>query len=445
MPCLRAGFGIVHRVRADVTGSDDAKVESEPEANPAHMRRYIPKGGEHCGSRQSDIVEWMVLYSYRGEKMNLMDPSAGCAKEIFIQPGATDYTLAPFLSKNLPFGLRGEVEKSATVRQLETMISNASTFQKSTSFNFGGGADSGGGKDGDGGGKSKGASLGIEYAASQTAGRSASSERMRAQALARIDQYRLLQDKANQRLDPFFENDIRKLVAGQMTTAEFIATYGTHYPLAIHYGGIAEASREMTTSQLRTHAEKNFSVSGEGSLKGASLKGGYSEVEAKSDTSGSMFSSSSFQSRGGTGGMERASWTVDETNSVPVRYDLRPLSELISPVFFPKEWDSPATYSAFANTRRDLDAAITRYMAKFPPLPNTPIGPRLYRLQFHSIRCLNNVGDGGEPAVLYGQIAAVVNHADRVDTPVLFSAEEGAPITLPCGPRPAPTRSSPRR
>ena len=368
-----------------------------------------------------------MLYSYRGEKMNLMKADAGRAKEIFMLPGSTDYTLAPFLSKNLPFGLRGDVLGITSVRQLETMISNAASFQKSTSYNFGGGGDGG-----------KGASLGIEYSASQTAGRSSSSERLRGQSYARIEKYALLQDKANQKLDPFFESNIRKFVAGQITAEQFIADYGTHYAMAIHFGGIAEATREMTTAQLVSHAEKNFSVSGEGSLKGASLKGGYSEVESKSDTSGSMFSSSSFESRGGDGGMERASWSVNDSNGVPVRYDLRPLSDLISPVFFPKEFEASATFASYSNARRELDGAITRYMARFPALPNTPIGPRLYRLQFHSIQCLDNVGDGGEPAVLYGQIAAVVNHADGIDSPVLLKAEEGAPITLPCGPSASP-------
>ena len=65
-PRLNASVGIVHRVWADVAGSDDAKFERQPETHPADLRRDVPQGAEQRGGRQADIVEWV---DQRGEQV----------------------------------------------------------------------------------------------------------------------------------------------------------------------------------------------------------------------------------------------------------------------------------------------------------------------------------------------------------------------------------------
>jgi len=116
---------------------------------------------------------------------------------------------------------------------------------------------------------------------------------------------------------------------------------------------------------------------------------------------------------------------------VPVRYDLRPLSELISPVFFGKEW-STAQRSALITARNQLDAGITRYLQSQPKPDDRMLGPIVYQLTFHALKCLDNGDDGKDPAELYGKIIASVHGLEGYQDVPLFEAGEDNMQSLPC-------------
>jgi hypothetical protein len=365
--------------------------------------------------------EWNSLFfSYQGPDMDLFSAERGRKIQIFKQPGATDYASDDGLNKSLPYGLRGLRTRSAASQQMETMISNAASFQKSMSYNFGG----------SGGDPSK-AGLGINVAREESSGTDQSAGRMKSLGLARIERYVLLLDKPNIELDPTFKRDVQRLAQGAMSPAQFRQNYGTHYAAAIHFGGIGKAEKTMSTRELKDFASSSTSVSATGGAKGVSLNGGFKMSSGASTGVNSMFSRDDWNAVGGSGAMSSTGWTVGDDDTVPVRYDLRPLSDLISPIFLKDEWDSPARGTYIA-ARQRLEAEINQFMASQPKLPDRLMGPAIYSLTFHSIKCVNNGDEGKAPAFLYGKISAAVGGVDGTQNLTLFDTPEANPKQIDC-------------
>lgn len=366
-----------------------------------------------------------MLYGFRSEKMDLFDSLRGRAQKVFRDPGAEDYSVESNLgSRRLPYGLAGDSKIKATSNQLESVITNAASFEKSMSLNFGAS------------GSFRGVSGGWEATREESRGQERNQGTTKAFGLARVSNYVLYLDKANMELGPFFRNDIIKLSQGKIAAQQIIETYGTHYANAIQYGGIGRNSREVTTQEFKDWAKQSTSYKQDGGIDAgpaASIKakGGLTLADGKTSGGTSMFSRETWESVGGSGSMGPNGWTVGSDTVVPVRYDLRPLSELISPVFFGKEW-STAQRNALIAARNQLDAGITRYLQSQPQSDDRMLGPIVYQLTFQALKCMSNGDDGRAPAELYGKIVASVHGLEGYQDVPLFEAGEDNMQSLPC-------------
>ncbi len=355
-----------------------------------------------------------MFLSYRSEKMDLFNAGRGAGPRIFKTPGAQDFSIESNLqSKTIPYGLRGQEIRRTEGNQLESLITNMSSFEKSMSLNFGVS------------GSFRGASGGWEVTRDESKGAERNDGTAKAYGIARSEVYALFLDKPNMLLDPGFKYDILQLADNRMSAQQFVAKYGTHYANAIHYGGIGKNQRTVTTTEYKKWAREStsfqqqggFDAGPAGSLK---AKGGLTMASGNANGGTSMFTTESWSAVGGSGSMTSNGWTVDERNSVPVRYDLRPLSELISPIFFGVEWNSPKRVG-LQNARYQLDNEITRYLQSQPKAEDKMIGPIVYQLTFNSLKCVSNGDDGTGPAILYGKISASVHGLEGYQDLILYN------------------------
>ncbi len=367
-----------------------------------------------------------MFFSYRSEKMDPFNARRGRALQIFMEPETTDFSIEKnFQSKTIPLGLRAEEIRRTEGNQLEAVITNTSSFEKSMSLNFGAS------------GSFKGVNSAWEYSREESKGADRSDGTTKAYGLARSEVYALLLDKPNMLLDADFKYDILQLAQGGISAQGFVAKYGTHYSNAIHYGGIGKAQRSVTTTEFKQWAKESNGYKQEGGFDGgpaASIKakGGLTMASGDSKGGSSMFSTESWSAAGGSGSMTSLGWNVDERNSVPVRYDLRPLSELISPIFFGEEWSTPQR-AGLLQARASLDAEITRYLRSQPRADeNTVFGPAVYQLTFHGLTCVNNGDEGRADAYIYGDINVQVLGLEPMQTVNLFSAQESNPTKIAC-------------
>lgn len=366
-----------------------------------------------------------MLRSYRSPSMDLFDAGRGAGPVIFKEPESTEYSVElEMRSMRIPLGLRGKFLRDIAGSQMESVITNTSSFEKSMSLNFGAS------------GSFKGASSGWEATREQSKGADRTDGTTKAFGLSRSDVFALFIDKPNMLLDAYFKDAILQLADGVMTPAQFRERYGTHYASAIHFGGLSKAERTVTTTEFKQWAKESTSYKQDGGFDAGpagsiKAKGGLTLASGDSTGRNSMFSSESWKAVGGTGGMTSASWTVGDENSVPVRYDLRPLSELISPMFFPEEWSSPKR-NALINARAQLDNEITRYLQSQPKADDRLLGPAVYQLTFHGLKCLNNGDEGSADAYLYGDINATITGLEPSQTVNLFTATEANPTKISC-------------
>lgn len=366
-----------------------------------------------------------MFLSYRAEKMDLFNAGKGQGLPIFKAPSTTDFSIERNLqSKTVPYGVRGKEIRRTEGNQLESVITNASSFEKSMSVNYGVS------------GSFRGVSAGAEATREQSRGSNQSAGTTKAFGLARAEIYVLFLDKPNAILEPDFKYDILELAKGSITAEQFRIKYGTHYANAIHFGGIGKAERTVTTRDFKEWAKESTSVKVNGGMDAgpaASVKanGGLTLASGSSQGGTSMFSNEKWSSVGGSGSMTPNGWSVDERNSVPVRYDLKPLSELISPIFFGEEWSTPLR-SGLIQARAMLDNEITRYLRSQPKAEDRSTGPLVYQLTFHSIQCVNNGDDGKAPAELYGKLKAVVRSLDGEEAIQLIDASEDLMKTVSC-------------
>ncbi len=366
-----------------------------------------------------------MLRSYRSPSMDLFDAGRGAGPVIFKEPESTEYSVElEMKSMRIPLGLRGKFLRDISGSQMESVITNTSSFEKSMSLNFGAS------------GSFKGMSSGWEATREESKGADRTDGTTKAFGLSRSDVFALFIDKPNMLLDAFFKDAILQLADGTMTPAQFRERYGTHYANAIHFGGLAKAERTVTTTEFKQWAKESTSYKQEGGVDAGpagsfKAKGGLTMASGDSKGGNSMFSNETWKAVGGTGGMTSASWTVGDENSVPVRYDLRPLSELISPMFFPEEWSS-AKRGALLNARAQLDREITRYLQSQPRADDRLLGPAVYQLTFHGLKCLNNGDEGKGDAYLYGDINATITGLEPDQTVNLFTATEANATKISC-------------
>lgn len=333
------------------------------------------------------------LHSYDAAEMDLFNFARGRRLQIFKQPGDYDHAKDDNFSIALPYGLRGEHIKTASASRTEAMITNEASFQKGMSYNYGGNA----GIPGKG-------SAGVKYSREKTSGAKRSQGQTNSIGMVRIERYALIIDKPNIQLSDGFRRDVRKLATGNLSPSNFRKTYGTHYARAITYGGLGKAERSMTSQEMSKFMSDKYSSSTNGSFKGVGVDGGFSETKSSKQSSTSLFTSSSFEAVGGSGSSTIEGWTVADNDTIPVRYDLRPLSELISPLFFLDEYNSQKM-SSYNSARVKLLNEIKNYMNSFPAPSNVNFGPAIYQIDVKSLACKSKGDEGDNNVEIFGKLS----------------------------------------
>lgn len=217
-----------------------------------------------------------------------------------------------------------------------------------------------------------------------------STERSLVHNRAIVTHYALVLDKARMELDDRFRARILQLAshvsllgADTLDWDSFFEAFGTHYPYAVTYGGFAwsETTTQMFDNSLMFTTDDKASVSGSGILDDLISVGAHANTEISTrtkDTIGSVRDRSVYGTYGGSFS-KGGGWSVNRGEELPVLLDLRPIHELLSPVFF----DDRRVYvdlrremeTRFATHYADIvEAMKTQYpwTQKFDDLPPVP-------------------------------------------------------------------------
>ena len=164
-----------------------------------------------------------------------------------------------------------------------------------------------------------------------------------------VRHYVLILDKSRVELSDEFRNrviDMRNRHVAQLPIDwdQFFGSFGTHYAYAVTYGGMAWSETTMNseeTSQAVSETDKQsmsatFPVD-EGIQVGINANSEYSQ--GSKSGSGTMRERTNFGTYGGSFS-KGGGWSVGRGEELPVLLDLRPVPDLLSPIFF----DDPAIY-----------------------------------------------------------------------------------------------------
>lgn len=178
-----------------------------------------------------------------------------------------------------------------------------------------------------------------------------------------VTHYGLVLDKSRIELSDEFRGRIielrNRMVADfPIDWQAFFESYGTHYPYAVTYGGMAwsETTIETSTKTLETSTDDKVSASASGVLDdvlsvGVNASSDYSE--GSKSAQGSTYSRTNYGTYGGSFS-KGGGWSVGRGEELPVLLDLRPIMELLSPSYF----DDPVIYG-------DLRAAMKTEYEKY--------------------------------------------------------------------------------
>ncbi len=145
----------------------------------------------------------------------------------------------------------------------------------------------------------------------------------------------------------------------------FIETYGTHYPYAVSYGGMAYQKTQYSSKELDSAFNYNLDLSAEaqGNLEGVaagfslgtSWGEGAGAVASEDDRITNLYAIGGEISVGADGG----SWSLPDHEEVPVFLDLRPISDLFSPIYFEDT-------VVWQQLREAMESALDGYQQSLP-------------------------------------------------------------------------------
>jgi hypothetical protein len=346
------------------------------------------EGNNNQFTINATIAYGYILNGYDGVTVDIMTPDSGLRDPVFRDPDPDQWDINRYLAdpKVIPRGIIALNRIQHGARYSETAISSQSEAHHELGYNFGlEGGPTGG-------------SLGANFSISQSSGLTKSNETMMAFGVSRSYVYALVADKSNLQLSNAFKSYVLDyLMKLRVTDAEsrtqsdakydeFINTFGTHYANAVTYGGAGIATTSFSVDSYVSWRNQSYSVGangGAGAEKGPSAKltGGYNESEGSSQSSLVSFKDEQFEAVGGVAGVNAHSWSVQMHTAIPVLYDLRPISQLISGLWF----DQPD--AVLLDIRRNVDAAIARRMATLPAPSTKSNRPSAYRLESVGLYC----------------------------------------------------------
>jgi MAC/Perforin domain len=153
--------------------------------------------------------------------------------------------------------------------------------------------------------------------------------------------YALVMDLARMKLDSDFEERIfemrdRLLMGFTLDWKSLFLSFGTHYPYAVTYGGMAWLESYTDKMDVNTKDTESMKLSAEAKASfdievGGKIGGGYNK---SSSHGGGTESTVTMFGTGGGSFSRGGGWSLSRGEEVPVLLDLRPIHELLSPAFF---------------------------------------------------------------------------------------------------------------
>lgn len=329
-------------------------------------------------------------YNFKGFNIAHLDPidlqlTTGTSRNVFKLPAEDShnyhYTSA---GKIVPNGLIYRGDREAINQARTSMIENDQAYQEAWNFNLGMNIGI------------PGASFGANFSHQESMQRASETKKSLSLTLAQEVKYALVLDRSRMELDDDFRQAILDLRdAGlllpfdeyQKAIDNFIITYGTHYPYAVTYGGMAYLTKRWSQEEISKAQESGSSASAEasGTIEGVTVGGNIGGGSSSSIKTGAGSEQSGYRlgTIGGeiSMGAEGGGWSLPEGAEVPVFLDLRPISDLFSPLYF----EDASIWTAL---RAIVDTRLKAYERKFkwsttswvqpPPIPApVPIATQL--------------------------------------------------------------------
>lgn len=378
--------------------------------------------------RFADVIEQFnpSITGWDITDMSPIDPSRGQMGQVFATPGAKEFTTDDYVAKGVPYGLRGIQRPQSSSNATKISVTSELETQAQTSMNMGVAIQG----------------FGLNFSQEKAKGVRTTRSSSIDISMTRLSRYVAILDLPNQRLDSNFRRSLQKLIDSTGTADEVIASYGTHYANAITYGALGYTESATEAEEDVEKLSTKWNAGGEASARGVTVSGGGGRENSNSASSGSSRTITAFTAVGGSGTGNEQSFQANDADLIPILFDLRKISELINPIFFPFNPQVNNDYSAHVTkllqARNTLENTITQQLANLPRLSIIkPAVPRAYRIRFQSLHCTAAWAQGTSVS-LTGKLTAQVSDSLGTRDVVLFDQSTYAnplPTTkIPCGP-----------
>jgi hypothetical protein len=289
----------------------------------------------------------LVQANFRGYNLRLMHPKnyqvdSGADGQVFRYPAdsSTDY----YTTDNrliVPHGLHYRPDNAGKENGKTDIVKSSEEYANTWSTHLGANVSGGIGP------------VGISASVNAKWGGESDSlrESNRSRAICRTiePRYALVLDQSRMPLSDAFQQRVielrdRLLAYGALDEGSLnacIQTFGTHYPYAVTYGGMAVMEMDFNEDTVRDMQSANRSLDAEVSASFGSFSAGASGGSASSNTQTTSNTTSSERTRFNTygGTMSRSGgWTLGKGEEVPIYLDLRPITDLLTPSYFADDW-----------------------------------------------------------------------------------------------------------
>lgn len=325
---------------------------------------------------------------------------------VFVEQTGTNYYTKD--RKLVPIDMRLDLDTAQGAIQFSSLMSTATEIQSAYASSFGTsvkvGVSGTAGREDQTAGVNLEASVGFgsSFSNSQYSLLSKSKSVSQALGFSRQKQFALIRDHAQSELDGFFRDDVIRAVE----TGDFrylIDTYGTHYSYATTYGSRAQLRSTATATGYRNLVGNSSSESSSKSAnlliaEGSSEENTSSEIKSGFERK-TQYGEAIFSAVGGNGSWNEQGYSSGAT-PYPILTHMRPLSELLNPMNFPKR------PGVFRQGRKAFQQAIDNYLISAARLLETrSLLPEIIPTQKWTMRALSldcyssGSGEGNRPVI----------------------------------------------
>ncbi|MFM2355089.1 MAG: hypothetical protein RLZZ528_825 [Pseudomonadota bacterium] len=342
----------------------------------------------------------------RGKIFHMFDPSDERSREYTVQ--------SPVV---IPWGTNYFNIDQGEVRQTENIASTTREYQDGFGFSLGASVE-----------VPKVAEFSANGAFKTATELMAKEERSAIYSNAWYAYYALVADRPRMALDEAFILAVQDLKDGRIAPKTFLETYGTHYAHGVVYGQRIRFESLVKKAELGNKLSSEWSVGMESKVAVKAVTLG---VKAEFDKNQSRSFGKETESResyayGEAGGLSNSLEEImagdNPTRVAPIAFDLRPIWELMSPLYF----DDPAIYQ---DLRATLQEELYKYaMAEVDTsvLNDVNLMPSILRLQLDRL-----VPVAAEDSPFYGTVQVVVRNRDGSvkDTYTIWSTTRAEAVT----------------